>query len=601
MNGRSKASRGSNGITNRPSLGRRSSIMGKGAGAPTDTRAIGDRAFQQVSVIPPEGFHFESCLLNRSSRVFCRRGLISSVVFQECIRTLCNFLTTRNYPNAVSPKVLQAPSGKDVTSIIQFLFHQVDPLFKFSKLEEDVPLVFKRLGYPVQISRSALYAAGSPTSWPPLLAALTWLVNLLTAMESSWDGSDILPFEDVRHKQLDDHLKKAYNHWLAGSDREMYELDDEFLREYELERERDAAELDQRLAELETLKAELEQAGSKISPLADAESKKKDYQDDIVKFQNIILGFAAHKQTLEKKVNEKKQEFATKEEEILKVLKGNEELKETVASQQDYAASVERMLKEKEINNLNLESVLSRREELEKLAWNLEVQSSKMLRDLETQVGQFNDGGERLKSMVGEELLDSCRFEMKVQPRGETVEEILGNTRKTIIKTGLVEMTQKCRKKLTEELEPETLNHRQEFFAKKLALDTITEKVASEIAHHKKLELQYEGMVEKLNQTLASIIAEREGCERRVFKEDAAFQKMKEDLVAELKEREVKFANTVRECNEELQLRQSQAGQDLEIIMSSYEENVQILKRVDEVNKQTTQLFDDLCMANILD
>jgi len=49
----------------------------------------------------------------------------------------------------------------------------------FGKIEDDVPLFFKRINYPFAISKSALFAVGSPHSWPAVLAALTWLVELL--------------------------------------------------------------------------------------------------------------------------------------------------------------------------------------------------------------------------------------------------------------------------------------------------------------------------------------------------------------------------------------------------------------------------------------
>jgi kinetochore protein NDC80 len=42
------------------------------------------------------------------------------------------------------------------------------------QIEDEVPLVFKRLRYPFQISKSALQAVGSPHTWPGLLAALAW-------------------------------------------------------------------------------------------------------------------------------------------------------------------------------------------------------------------------------------------------------------------------------------------------------------------------------------------------------------------------------------------------------------------------------------------
>lgn len=57
---------------------------------------------------------------------------------------------------------------------------QVDPHSKNQgKIEDEVPALFKRLRYPYTISKSALFAVGSPHTWPGLLAALVWLTELL--------------------------------------------------------------------------------------------------------------------------------------------------------------------------------------------------------------------------------------------------------------------------------------------------------------------------------------------------------------------------------------------------------------------------------------
>ena len=69
---------------------------------------------------------------------------------------------------------------------MQFLFRKTDPNIKFvAKIEEEVPMLFKRVGYPFAISKSALSAVGSPHTWPALLAALAWLVELLVYEESA--------------------------------------------------------------------------------------------------------------------------------------------------------------------------------------------------------------------------------------------------------------------------------------------------------------------------------------------------------------------------------------------------------------------------------
>lgn len=118
------------------------------------------------------------------------RPLHDKNFLNDCIRTVITYLSTHNYPAAVSPKTLASPTAKDFTLIVQFLFQQFDSSMKtFGKMEDEVPMFFKRLNYPFQISKSALFAVGSPHSWPAVLAALTWLVELLNYNEKAEEGS----------------------------------------------------------------------------------------------------------------------------------------------------------------------------------------------------------------------------------------------------------------------------------------------------------------------------------------------------------------------------------------------------------------------------
>ncbi len=109
----------------------------------------------------------------------------------NCVHTLIAYLSMHGYPAAVSPKTLASPTAKDFTMVVQFLFQRFDPNMKtFGKIEDEVPMFFKRLNYPFQISKSALFAVGSPHSWPAVLAALTWLVELLNYNEKVEEASN---------------------------------------------------------------------------------------------------------------------------------------------------------------------------------------------------------------------------------------------------------------------------------------------------------------------------------------------------------------------------------------------------------------------------
>ena len=134
---------------------RRSSAFGRPAGPKQDPRPLNDKNF-----------------------------------LNECIRTVIGYLSTHGFPAAVSPKTLASPTAKDFAIIVQFLMQKFDGNMKtFGKIEDEVTAFLKRLNYPFQISKSALFAVGSPHSWPGVLAALTWMVELLNYNEKAEEGS----------------------------------------------------------------------------------------------------------------------------------------------------------------------------------------------------------------------------------------------------------------------------------------------------------------------------------------------------------------------------------------------------------------------------
>jgi kinetochore protein NDC80 len=212
------------------SFDRRSSAFGKpnaGAAGKPDPRPLGDKGF-----------------------------------FANCIRSIIAYATAHNYPHALSPKVLTSPTGKDFAQLAFWLFQRYDPTLKtFGKVEDEVPLFFKRLAYPFQLSKSALFAVGSPHSWPSVLAALQWLVELLNyddkaeevaaaaAAASVAGGSTSVGtgFSDAddpagagqrSERAFFEYACTAYRFFLAGDDARAAAADEEMLGQF---RERQAA------------------------------------------------------------------------------------------------------------------------------------------------------------------------------------------------------------------------------------------------------------------------------------------------------------------------------------------------------------------------
>jgi len=147
-----------------PSNRRRSGIGGAGC---------------RSSVVPPSG--------GIQSRANDEPRPINDKVFQQdCIKRLLQFLRKNEYDN-VTNKNLSRPLGKDFANIVTSMLRLIDPYFQSDsnpmKLEDEVAMNFKAIGYPFPISKTALVAAGSLHSWPTLLPSLTWFMEHIECLK----------------------------------------------------------------------------------------------------------------------------------------------------------------------------------------------------------------------------------------------------------------------------------------------------------------------------------------------------------------------------------------------------------------------------------
>lgn len=235
---------------------RRSSVYGKSAsGVKTDPRPIGDKNYMN-----------------------------------NCIRVVITYLSSHGYPAAVSPKMLTTPTAKEFTTLVQFLMQKFDPNVKaFGKVEDEVPQFLKKLNYPFQISKSALFAVGSPHSWPAVLAALTWMVELLNYQERA-EESTVEAFDEKQKSERDffDYISRSYRHFLAGEDEQVEAADDAMLQQFR-DREAQLREDNGRLADAgRAVAAEVESLRAEPSPLAAAQQRRAEHLADKEKFEALL-------------------------------------------------------------------------------------------------------------------------------------------------------------------------------------------------------------------------------------------------------------------------------------------------------------------------
>ena len=325
------------------------------------------------------------------------------------IRTLLNFLMENGYDSSISPKILARPSSKDFNNIVTFLLRMVDPNFNDGtvKFEDEVPLVFKSLGYPFSISKTALYAVGSPHTWPGLLAAVTWLIELLSydvtvqrnpvvhpPPQLNGDPSAVIAAAD---RNFFAYLAGAYGAFLAGDDDRYGMLEDELVASFdsgnvELEREaeRVAVENDEIVGKME----ELQQRSGALQAL---QKREEDLRSDLAKFHQLIQQLNDHKDALEKKVESRAAELHSNNTDHRAVSDRCASLRTRISRQELSAEDVRRMQGDRARLEDGLERAAALKEEHGKALWDATAELNKRVEEVEMFAQQYNKKCHRLE------------------------------------------------------------------------------------------------------------------------------------------------------------------------------------------------------------
>ena len=305
------------------------------------------------------------------------RRVTEKDVLNSNIKKLSAYLTESGFEGASSVKILVRPTTKDFGEIFTFLFQQLDPNYKVTgKLEEEVITMFKAMGYPFTIAKSSITAVGSPHAWPSLLAALTWLVEILQYHQRSKEAEaqDEMESNDPSASVhgFYTYLGKAYQMFLLGKD-EMYNmLEEQFIKAFEdkdiliidqieaLEKRNGAivAEIEQvknrsaYLPELVAKKREFQQAHSQFSALVDELSQvRKQINDKVearrMELNSVMNGIGA----LEEKIDSMKYTIQNQElspEDVLNLVNERKRLEEANSTATEMRQGMQRKIKELE-------------------------------------------------------------------------------------------------------------------------------------------------------------------------------------------------------------------------------------------------------------
>ncbi|KAK3578088.1 hypothetical protein CHS0354_006746 [Potamilus streckersoni] len=350
--------------------------------------------------------------LSRGSGIGMRNGIVkdprplSDKAFQhKCIKNVLQFLTERNFPYPITPKLLQSPTTKDFLKIYEFIYSHIVQQYRISKKpEEDIPRTFKCLNYPFMISKSSLACVGSPHTWPGMLAALCWLVEIIMYCMSIADNIDdfLFPVDDGEFDTMPESriffndAVATYEAYLEGYD-EYAEQDATLAKLFKERYQGMAGGIDDLLEENSRLARELELLEQDSDRLKSLRQQHEIMLTDDQRFVGYLNELEGHRRALEQQVSENEEEYKSAVCELKSIQSRNEQMQQVYDMQEFTPADVERI-------RLNRRELHRQTEEVEKLAssvdqeiWTQEMGLSKDREKLEMVSQAYNKLGHELQ------------------------------------------------------------------------------------------------------------------------------------------------------------------------------------------------------------
>lgn len=203
-----------------------------------------------------------------------------------------------------------------------------------AEFEDEVPAVLKFLGYPANIQPTSLKSVGAPHAWPPMLAALSWLVDLLRYGEAVGEAeNEESSFDDVGERMFFDYLAKGYQLFLRGED-DLSALEEEIAFKFESKNSSLQHDISLLTAANEELSREHHALTDGPSPLEEARKQNEDLRSDQAKFEKHIADLYEHQRKVTSHLEAKRVEQAERHAELAVLQEEIGRHKETIAGQE---------------------------------------------------------------------------------------------------------------------------------------------------------------------------------------------------------------------------------------------------------------------------
>jgi kinetochore protein NDC80 len=347
------------------------------AGVPRDPRPLRDRAYQ------------------------ARIG-------QELLEYLTHNKFELEMKHTLGQNTLRSPTQKDFNYIFQWLYHRIDPGYKFQKaMDSEVPPILKQLRYPYEkgITKSQIAAVGGQ-NWSTFLGMLHWLMQLAQMMdryvEGDYDEACVEAGVDVTGDRIIYRfLTGAYHDWLQGGEDEDDDMAEQRLvphienmsQEFARGNERYVQELESLEAENRALREQIEELEKNAPDMAKLDKHFRILEDDKRKFEDYNNNVKGKIEKYEVRIKFLDTEMQKTDAELQESEAERLDLQASVDQQGITIQDIDRMNTERERLQKSLEDTMARLEETHARVMEKEAEASQKLEDLEHLVKAYNSLG----------------------------------------------------------------------------------------------------------------------------------------------------------------------------------------------------------------
>jgi kinetochore protein NDC80 len=308
----------------------------------------------------------------------------------------------------LSPNSMKSPTQKDFNYMFQWLYHRVDPSYRFQKnIDQEVPPILKQLRYPFErsITKSQIAAVGGQ-NWSTFLGMLHWMMQLAQMLDrfeaGYYDDACAEAGVDVNGDRIIFRfLSNAYRDWLQVEDDDDEEDADKVLaphvqamaKEFSVSNQRYLEELQVLEAENKALLDQIAEVEKSTPDIAKLDKHFKILEDDKKKFEVYNLHMEDKSDKYEKRVKLLEEELEKCEREFVEAEQEKQSLQNEVDRQGITVIDIDRMNTERERLQRGVESTLTRLDDAKRKVAEKEAEAASKLESLEQAVEKLNSLG----------------------------------------------------------------------------------------------------------------------------------------------------------------------------------------------------------------